>query len=197
MGFQDRGYSRDSHQPFMADWTAVMTIMVVNIAIWVANLVAAGQVSISDFLSLQGDLPRHLLKVWELVTYGFVHAPLDPWHLIGNMLGLWFFGRAVEDIMGRSGFDGMQTSNQALVKLVQAGLVMDEDAMAQSLKRLFGHSGRRHCAGRRLDVFCLLVSGRHDRSRGAHEHVYSPRSELLPEPLSKDRVERFRCRVGG
>jgi twitching motility protein PilT len=36
--------------------------------------------------------------------------------------------------MGRSGFDGMQTSNQALVKLVQAGLVMDEDAMAQSLK---------------------------------------------------------------
>ena len=104
MGFQDRGYSRDSHQPFMADWTAVMTIMVVNIALWVANLVAAGQVSISEFLSLQGDLPRHLLKVWELVTYGFVHSPLDPWHLIGNMLGLWFFGRVVEDIMGRSEF---------------------------------------------------------------------------------------------
>jgi twitching motility protein PilT len=40
----------------------------------------------------------------------------------------------IEDIMSRSGFDGMQTSNQALVKLVQAGLVMDEDAMAQSLK---------------------------------------------------------------
>jgi twitching motility protein PilT len=40
----------------------------------------------------------------------------------------------IEDIMGRSGFDGMQTSNQALVKLVQSGLVMDEDAMAQSLK---------------------------------------------------------------
>ena len=35
MGFQDRGYSRDSRQPFMADWTAVMTIMVINIAIWV------------------------------------------------------------------------------------------------------------------------------------------------------------------
>ena len=40
----------------------------------------------------------------------------------------------IEDIMGRSGFDGMQTSNQALVKLVQSGLVMDEDAMGQSLK---------------------------------------------------------------
>ena len=104
MGFQDRGYSRDSRQPFMVDWTAVMTIMVVNIAIWVANLVAAGQVSVSEFLSLQGDLPRHLLKIWELVTYGFVHAPLDPWHLIGNMLMLWFFGREVEEIMGRGEF---------------------------------------------------------------------------------------------
>ncbi|MFM9197201.1 MAG: hypothetical protein ACKOWG_15945, partial [Planctomycetia bacterium] len=40
MGFSDRGYSRDPGQSLLADWTAVMTIMVVNIAIWVANLVA-------------------------------------------------------------------------------------------------------------------------------------------------------------
>jgi twitching motility protein PilT len=40
----------------------------------------------------------------------------------------------IEEIMARSGFDGMQTSNQALAKLVQSGQVMDEDAMAQSLK---------------------------------------------------------------
>jgi len=38
------------------------------------------------------------------VSYGFVHAPLDPWHLIGNMLMLWFFGREVEEIMGRGEF---------------------------------------------------------------------------------------------
>jgi membrane associated rhomboid family serine protease len=104
MGFSDRGYFRDRGQPFMADWTAVLTIMVVNIGLWVANLVAAGSPPISDFLALQGDLPRHLLKVWELVTYGFVHSSVDPWHLIGNMLGLWFFGRIVEDILGRGEF---------------------------------------------------------------------------------------------
>lgn len=104
MGFSDRGYSRDSHQSFMADWTGVMTIMVVCVAVWVLNLVAAGEFQVSEFLSLQGDLPRHLLKVWELVSYGFVHAPLDPWHLIGNMLMLWFFGREVEEIMGRGEF---------------------------------------------------------------------------------------------
>ena len=104
MGFSDRGYARGSATPFMADWTAVMTIMVANVALWVVNLVAVGEVPISDFLSLQGDLPRHLLKVWELVTYGFVHNPLDPWHLVGNMLMLWFFGREVEEIMGRGEF---------------------------------------------------------------------------------------------
>ena len=40
----------------------------------------------------------------------------------------------IEEIMGRSSFDGMQTSNESLLKLVQAGRVEAEDALAQSLK---------------------------------------------------------------
>jgi twitching motility protein PilT len=40
----------------------------------------------------------------------------------------------IEDIMSRSAFDGMQTSNQALAELVQSGRVEAEDALAQSLK---------------------------------------------------------------
>ncbi len=40
----------------------------------------------------------------------------------------------VEQIMERSAFDGMQSANQALLKLVQAGRVDPEDALAQSLK---------------------------------------------------------------
>lgn len=40
----------------------------------------------------------------------------------------------VEQIMERSAFDGMQSSNQALLKLVQTGRVDPEDALAQSLK---------------------------------------------------------------
>ena len=41
---------------------------------------------------------------------------------------------AIEEIMGRSGFDGMQTANQALQQLFEAGLCTAEDALAQSLK---------------------------------------------------------------
>jgi twitching motility protein PilT len=40
----------------------------------------------------------------------------------------------IEEIMARSSFDGMQTSNQALQALVEAGRVLSEDAIAQSLK---------------------------------------------------------------
>jgi twitching motility protein PilT len=40
----------------------------------------------------------------------------------------------IEEIMSRSAFDGMQTANQALLKLVQDGRVEAEDALAQSLK---------------------------------------------------------------
>jgi twitching motility protein PilT len=40
----------------------------------------------------------------------------------------------IEEIMLRSAFDGMQTSNQALAALVEAGRVDAEDALAQSSK---------------------------------------------------------------
>lgn len=103
MGFSDRGYSYDDRPPFMAEWTAVLTLIVTNIAVWVANLLAAGEFPISDFLALRGDLPRHLLDAWQLCSYGFVHAS-DPSHLLFNMLALFFFGREVEAIMGRGEF---------------------------------------------------------------------------------------------
>ncbi|MFZ9166492.1 type IV pilus twitching motility protein PilT [Vulcanococcus sp.] len=41
---------------------------------------------------------------------------------------------AIEEIMSRSGFDGMQTANQALQQLVEDGRVSASDAIAQSLK---------------------------------------------------------------
>jgi twitching motility protein PilT len=41
---------------------------------------------------------------------------------------------SVEEIMERSGFEGMQTANQSLQALVEAGRVEASDAMAQSLK---------------------------------------------------------------
>jgi twitching motility protein PilT len=40
----------------------------------------------------------------------------------------------IEEIMARSGFDGMQTANQNLQRLVEQGRVAADDALAQSLR---------------------------------------------------------------
>ena len=104
MGFADRGYYRSESPSFMEEWTGVLTIIVANVAVWVANLLGANEFDLSRFLALKGDLPNHLLKAWELVSYGFVHNSQNPGHLVFNMLALWFFGREVEAIMGRAEF---------------------------------------------------------------------------------------------
>jgi membrane associated rhomboid family serine protease len=40
--------------------------------------------------------------VWQLLTFQFLHFNL--WHLAGNLITLWFFGRFVEDVLGTRRF---------------------------------------------------------------------------------------------
>jgi len=40
--------------------------------------------------------------LWQLLTFQFLHGSL--WHLLGNLLGLWFFGRYVEQVLGKKRF---------------------------------------------------------------------------------------------
>ena len=43
-------------------------------------------------------------QVWRLFTYGLVHSPLDPGHLIWNCIGLYFFGLDLERRFGAARF---------------------------------------------------------------------------------------------
>ena len=44
------------------------------------------------------------LRVWQLITYSFLHYVGDPWHIIANMFLLWMFGGDVERALGRQRF---------------------------------------------------------------------------------------------
>ncbi len=44
------------------------------------------------------DLLHAPWQFWRLVTYGFAHVQL--WHILWNMLGLYFFGKPIEEIYG-------------------------------------------------------------------------------------------------
>jgi membrane associated rhomboid family serine protease len=81
-----------------------MTIIVANVALWVANLLAAGEFPITSFLALKGDMFSRPWECWQLITYGFAHDPRSPWHLVFNMVAMWFFGREVEYVIGRGRF---------------------------------------------------------------------------------------------
>lgn len=112
MGYQDRGYYADRGRPFAADWSGVNAIIVVNVAIWLANFIFAGNLfegllprfSLNEIFCLPEDLPRKPLSFYTLLTYGFLHDSQQPWHLIYNMLTLWFFGREIEAVLGRAEF---------------------------------------------------------------------------------------------
>jgi len=121
MGFQDRGYYRSS-TGFGAEWSAVNTIIAINVAVWLANFILTGdlfrevfslKVSLNDLLSLKSDLAARPWNGWQLLTYGFLHdgPSLQPpgnsysiFHIVFNMLTLWFFGRPVEAITGKAEF---------------------------------------------------------------------------------------------
>ena len=145
MGFQDRGYYASRRGGFDAGWTAVAAILVANIAVFLANMLGPREpASLNDLLALHGDLPRHPWRIFELVSYGFAHQPLAPrqqlpWHILGNMLTLWFFGRAVEDVLGRGEF--LRFYFAALVVAGLAWLASVTFTPAAGAAQLIGASG--------------------------------------------------------
>ena len=145
MGFQDRGYYASPRGGFDGGWTAVAAILVATIVVFVANMLGPREpASLNDLLALHGDLPRHPWRIFELVSYGFAHQPLAPrqqlpWHILGNMLTLWFFGRAVEDVLGRAEF--LRFYGAALVVAGLAWLASVALTPAAGTAQLIGASG--------------------------------------------------------
>ena len=86
-------------------------IIGVNVAIWLLDLfsppVAEGAPIqwVNYFLALKSDQPW---AVWNYLTHGFAHSSFASetgfWHLAGNMISLFFLGRAVEEYLGKKEF---------------------------------------------------------------------------------------------
>lgn len=58
--------------------------------------------SIIDLFQVSPSISELFFKPWSLITYGFFHA--DLWHLLGNMIILFFSGRVVLDLFGKEKF---------------------------------------------------------------------------------------------
>ena len=73
-----------------------------------------------EVLASFGHFDPRDFKVWQLVTYQFLHDPHGIWHLAFNMLFLWVFGAAVEDRLGRLGFLGFYLVGGAVAAIAHA-----------------------------------------------------------------------------
>jgi membrane associated rhomboid family serine protease len=125
MGIYDRDYYRREGPSFLATITehgkVCKWLILVNVICFVLQLITRQKVlqtpegldlpqALGDFVpwspgwftkALWLDV-NHVLhgEVWRLLTYAFLHDDNGIWHIVFNMLFLWWFGSDVEDLYG-------------------------------------------------------------------------------------------------
>lgn len=112
MGIYDRDYGRertynDGPGFHVGGERSLTTNLVIVMAIvYLVQLFTNGARGgwFTQTFSLHADLPLHPWRIYELVTYGFLHDPDDLRHILFNCFGLWMFGRIVEQRAGRKEF---------------------------------------------------------------------------------------------
>ena len=75
--------------------TTLKALIAANVAAFVVTSFAP---SLLEYLGLVPTLVLHQFRVWQLVTYMFLHGGV--FHILFNMLALWMFGAELERIWG-------------------------------------------------------------------------------------------------
>jgi membrane associated rhomboid family serine protease len=104
MGLSDREYYRDEQPTGFQLGGAHMLVtklVALNVILFLVDaLFFRGSHALMRGMSVT---PETLVKPWlwwQFLTYGFAHSPDNIGHIFGNMLGLWMFGRDVEQVYG-------------------------------------------------------------------------------------------------
>lgn len=109
MGYQDRDYYREGSQTQFVT-SVVVKLIILNGIVFLADTffgdkgdTALHDHTISSLLAVHGDTIQKPLYWWQFLTAGFVHAPALN-HIFFNMLGLYFFGKPLEERYGSREF---------------------------------------------------------------------------------------------
>lgn len=80
---------------------AVKSLIAANVAVFLLQSLSSGRLDVALALwplqPLDGEV---YFRLWQIVTYAFLHDPRNITHLLFNMLGLWMFGAEIERYMG-------------------------------------------------------------------------------------------------
>jgi membrane associated rhomboid family serine protease len=97
--------------------SVTVILIVANIAAFVIQNVLLNRLIIDNYLALSVDGLKHGY-LWQLLSFQFLHSGL--WHLVGNCLVIFWFGRSVEEAIGRKSFATLYLVSGVIGGLVQA-----------------------------------------------------------------------------
>lgn len=101
MALADRHYMRDEYHSPRA--TTILIVVLIGAFVLQSLLLFYGGVNAIGQLGLT-VAGVGAGKVWQLITFQFLHSAPWPWHVLFNCLGLYFFGRPVEQTLGSKRF---------------------------------------------------------------------------------------------
>jgi membrane associated rhomboid family serine protease len=153
MGIYDREYYRREGPSFFGSFAGrgqvCKWLIGINVAVFVVQLVTMHRIQAPDgwvvgpdygaftgALVLDPDKVIYGGEVWRLLTYAFLHDPVQLMHILVNMFFLWFFGKDVEDLYGPREFLAFY-----LVSAVLGGLAFLLWAIGKGAHVCLGASG--------------------------------------------------------
>ena len=102
MGYQDRDYYREGSQSQFVT-SVVVKLIILNAIVFLADVFFGGaNHQIRDALSLDAANLQKPFYWYQFLTAGFTH--LDLGHIFFNMLGLYIFGKPLEERFGSREF---------------------------------------------------------------------------------------------
>jgi membrane associated rhomboid family serine protease len=115
----DRSYMRAPYRP---RWSMTTILLVTLVACFIVQMFLdrwKGLAWVPEWLALSKSGLEHG-RVYQLITFQFLHGGI--WHLLGNMFGLYFFGRTVEAMLGSRGMLKLYLASGTVGGLLQVAL---------------------------------------------------------------------------
>jgi membrane associated rhomboid family serine protease len=149
MGIYDREYYRREGPSFLGSLAntgqVCKWLILINVGVFLLQIVLGE--GFTDTFLLDPALVRQG-EIWRLLTYAFLHDPHSLWHILFNMLFLWWFGSDIEDLYGHKEFLAYY-----LVAAVLGGVAYELSALAGLLPHGVDEQGQLVYPG------CLGASG--------------------------------------
>ena len=150
MGWEDRQYNQSGGGSAMGrlrGGSVVMWLLGINCVVFIIDMMLAGgrRVGATPYLSEWGnfniDQAIEGLQLWRLITYQFLH--FDFFHVLFNMIGLYFFGPMMEQWWGSKRFIAFYLlcgvcGALPMIALVYAGVIHPQSFLMGASGALYG-----------------------------------------------------------